>query len=165
MVLERLKYTKEYFLQVWRWLVEKKPVKTPPVLQVSSWSLGGQGCSWDTWRWCQKGCNIPRKVSCKFDDDWFRKSLSRLLLSSKSPPGVLEDMDVPEILGDGVRRVGTSQGVFVWRFFVYLKCVQALELTEIDISKGLKSVNFSIVFWLGRFLAKFFFENSSAGLH
>ena len=38
---------------------------------------------------------------------------------------------------------------------MYLKCVQALELTEIDISKGLKSVNFSIVFWLGRFLAKF----------
>jgi len=42
-----------------------------------------------------------------------RKSLSRLLLSSKSPPGVLEDKDVPETLGNGVRRVGTSQGVFV----------------------------------------------------
>ena len=65
MVLEGLKYTKEYFLQVWWWLVEKKPVKTPPVLQVSSWSLGGKGCSWDTWRWCQKGWNIPRGVCLK----------------------------------------------------------------------------------------------------
>ena len=33
-----------------RWLVEKKPVKTPPVLQDSTWSLGGQGCSWFTRR-------------------------------------------------------------------------------------------------------------------
>ena len=41
-----------------------------------------------------------------------RESLSRLLLSSKSLPGVLEDKDVPETLGDGVKRVVTSQGKF-----------------------------------------------------
>jgi hypothetical protein len=39
------------------------------------------------------------------------KSLSRLFLSSKSPPGVLEDMDVPETLGVGVKRVGTFPGL------------------------------------------------------
>jgi hypothetical protein len=40
------------------------------------------------------------------------KSLSRLLLSSKIPPGVLEDMDVPETFGDGVKRVEPSPGMF-----------------------------------------------------
>ena len=55
---------------------------------------------------------MPRNISCKFDDDWLRKSLSRLLLSSKSPPGVLEDKDVPETLGDDVGRVEIYQGLF-----------------------------------------------------
>jgi hypothetical protein len=40
------------------------------------------------------------------------KSLSRVLLSSKSPPGVLEDKDIPETLGDRTIRVETSQGMF-----------------------------------------------------
>ena len=44
--------------------------------------------------------------------DWLRKSLLRLNLSSKSPPVVLEDKDVPETLGDGLGRVKTSQGMF-----------------------------------------------------
>ena len=47
---------------------------------------------------------------------WFTrgqyKSLSRLLLSSKSPPGVLEAKDAPETLGDGVGRVEIYQGIF-----------------------------------------------------
>ena len=60
MVSRGLNYPQECFLQVWSWLVDKKPVKTLPVLQVSSWSLGGHGCSWDTWSWCQKGWDIPR---------------------------------------------------------------------------------------------------------
>ena len=33
-----------------------KPVQTPPVLQVSSWSLGGQVGSWESWSWCQPVC-------------------------------------------------------------------------------------------------------------
>ena len=44
--------------------------------------------------------------------DWLTKSLSRLLLTSKFPPGVLEDKDVPETLGDGVLRVNIYQGMF-----------------------------------------------------
>ena len=40
------------------------------------------------------------------------KSLSRLLLSSKFSPGVLEEKDVPETLGDVVGRVEISQGMF-----------------------------------------------------
>ena len=55
---------------------------------------------------------MPRNVSCKFDDDCLTKTLSRLLPSSKSPPGVLEDKDVPKALGDGVGRVEISQGMF-----------------------------------------------------
>ena len=44
-------------------------VKTPPVLQVSSWSLGGHGHSWWTWRWCQMGANIHQKLLWKFHQD------------------------------------------------------------------------------------------------
>ena len=104
MVSKGLNHPQECFLQVWSWLVDKKPVKTPPVLQDSSWSLGGHGCSWDIWRWCQKGWTIPRNVSCKFEVDWLTKSLSRLLLSSKFPPGVLEDMVDPNTPPCGVKR-------------------------------------------------------------
>ena len=59
-----------------------------------------------------EGLKHPRNVCCKFEDDWLRKSLSRVLLSSKSPPGVLEDKDIPETLGDRTIRVETSQGMF-----------------------------------------------------
>ena len=31
----------------------RNPIKTLLVLQVPSWSLGGHGGSWQTWRWCQ----------------------------------------------------------------------------------------------------------------
>jgi len=44
-------------------------VKAPPVLQVSSWSLGGHGHSWWTWRWCQMGANIHQKLLWKFHQD------------------------------------------------------------------------------------------------
>ena len=39
----------------------------------------------------------------QFQDDWTCRSQSRLCLSSKTPAGVLEDMDVPDTLGDGVK--------------------------------------------------------------
>ena len=61
---------------------------------------------------CQKGWNIPRNVFCKSEVDRLTKSLSRLLLSSKFPPGVFEDMDIPETHGDGVIRIETSQEIF-----------------------------------------------------
>ena len=35
--------------------------------------------------------------------DWTSETLSRLHLSSKSVPGVLEDMEVPDVLCDGLR--------------------------------------------------------------
>ena len=55
-------------------------VKTPPVLQVSSRSLGGHGHSWWTWRWCQMGANIHQKLLWKFHQNptcfgWFRDDL------------------------------------------------------------------------------------------
>ena len=55
-------------------------VKTPPVLQVFSWSLGGHWYSWWTWIWCQMGANIHQKLLWKFHQDptcfgWFRDDL------------------------------------------------------------------------------------------
>ena len=83
----------------WR-LDMRKPVKTPPVLQVSSWSLGGRGGSWCTWLWSQMDENILKKLPWKFHVDWTSGSLSRLHLSSKSLPGVLEIVEVSEKLGN-----------------------------------------------------------------
>ena len=48
----------------------RKPVKTPPVFQVSPWSLGGYWGSWWTWSWCY---------------------VSRFHLSYKSLPGVYQN--------------------------------------------------------------------------
>ena len=86
----------------WR-LDNRNPVKTPPVLQVSSWSLGGRGGSWCTWWWSQMDENILKKLPWKFHEHWTSGSLSRLHLSSKSLPGVLEDVEVPDATGYGLR--------------------------------------------------------------
>ena len=50
-------------------------VKTPPVLQVSSWGLGGHGGSWCTWWWSQIKKNILEKLPWKFHEDWTSESL------------------------------------------------------------------------------------------
>ena len=71
-------------------------------LLVSSWSLVGHGGSWLTLRWCQKGGGILWKLQWNFNQDWTLGTKSRLHLSSKSPHGVLEDMEVPDKPGDGV---------------------------------------------------------------
>ena len=63
-------------------------VKTPPVLQVTSRSLGGHGHSWWTWKWCQIGGNIHLKCLSKFHQDLTSGTMSRLHLSSKSLPGI-----------------------------------------------------------------------------
>ena len=55
------------------------------------------------WRWCQMTWKMTRKIVYKFQDDWTCRSQSRLYLSSKTPAGVLEDIDVPDTLGDGVK--------------------------------------------------------------
>ena len=46
---------------------------------------------------------ILQKLLCKFHQDPTSQTLSRLHLSSKSLPGVLEDMDDPDVPGDGLR--------------------------------------------------------------
>ena len=81
-------------------------------LLVSSWSLVGPGGSWLTLRWCQKGGGILWKLQWNFNQDWTLGTKSRLHMSSKSPPGVLDDMEVPDKLGDGVRLVGAFYGSF-----------------------------------------------------
>ena len=89
----------------------RNPVKTPHVLQVSPWSLGGCGGSGKTWKQL-KSCQGSTCPPSFFLESWrmwrFLKNfetaetLSRLCLSSKSFPGVLEDMEVPDEPGGGV---------------------------------------------------------------
>ena len=50
----------------------------------------------------------PSKVAVKFHPNPTSESLSRLYLSSKSIPGIFEDMKVPDEPGDGVRSLGAS---------------------------------------------------------
>ena len=44
-------------------------VKTSPILQVTSWCLGGHGSSWWTWRWCQRKGTIHLIFLWKFHQD------------------------------------------------------------------------------------------------
>ena len=101
MVSDGWEHPKEVSLKV-SWILDiRKPVKTPPVLQVSSWSLGGRGGSWPTLWWSQMEANIQEKLPWKVHEVWTSETLSRLPLSSKSLPGVLEDMEVPDEEGSG----------------------------------------------------------------
>ena len=64
-------------VKVSSWPDIRNHIKTPPVLQVSSWSLGGHGHSWWTWKWCQMGGNTHPKCLRKFHQDptcigWFK---------------------------------------------------------------------------------------------
>ena len=103
MVSDGREHSREAFLKVSRRLGIRNPVKTPPVLQVFPWSLGGFGDSWWTWRWCHMIGIIIQKLLWKFHQDPTSETLSRLHLSSKSLPGVLEDMEIPDETGGGVR--------------------------------------------------------------
>ena len=81
-VSDEREHPREASLKVsWR-LDNRNPVKTPPVLHVSSWSLGGCGGSWRTWWWSQIEENILENLPWKFHEDWTSESLSRLHLSS-----------------------------------------------------------------------------------
>ena len=60
------------------------------------------------WWWSQIEKNILEKLPWKFHEDWITETLSRLHLSSKSLPGVLEDVEVPDAPGDGLRWMRTS---------------------------------------------------------
>ena len=64
--------------------------------QVSSWSLGGPRGCWQAWFWWETLHTSPLNVLWKFDEDWPCGRASRLCPSSKSLPGVLEDMEVPD---------------------------------------------------------------------
>ena len=118
------KYTWDASLKVSSRSNIRKLVKTPPILQVTSWSLGGKGCSWWSWRWCHGTQNIPGKLDWKFHQDLSSGSLSRLHLSSKSLPGVLEDMEVPDGPGDGLGGPSIPKGTYPED----LMMIKALEL-------------------------------------
>ena len=86
--------------------------KSLHVLQVSSWILGGHGGSWQSWKWCLGARATPMKLPWKFHEDQTSWTLSRLPMSFKSLPGVLEDMEVPDKVGNGVRGLGQPIGSF-----------------------------------------------------
>ena len=68
MVSDERKHPREASLTVsWR-LDSRNPLKTPPVLQVSSWSLGG------------RGENIQEKLLWQFLEDWILK-LVRMIMT------------------------------------------------------------------------------------
>ena len=91
-VSDDMYHTSEASVEVLSTSKIRDPVKTPPVLQVSSWSHGGQRGSWWTWSWCQILEIIFQKLLWKFHQDPTSGTLSRLLLSSKSLLGVMEVM-------------------------------------------------------------------------
>ena len=76
-------------------------LKTPLFLKISSWTLWGSGGSWGIWR-CGHTCINSMKLMWKFHPNPTSGSLSRLYLSSKSLPGVLEERGVHEEPGNGV---------------------------------------------------------------
>ena len=82
------------------------------VLQDSMKRLKRHGGSWQHWKWCQGVRTTPRKLPWKFHYNQTSWTLSRLSMSFKSLPGVLEDMEVPDNIGNGVRGLGQPLGSF-----------------------------------------------------
>ena len=67
----------------------------PRSLTLESWRMDG---SWDPWNWYKFAKKCILNQYCKFHQLWIAKSPSRLPMSSKSDPGVLEDRMVPETI-------------------------------------------------------------------
>ena len=100
----RWKWTlKRSFPERFRKIGQQKPCQDSSCHPSLSWSLGGHGGSWHTLWWSSMEVNIQEKLPWKFHEDWTKETLSRLQLSSKSLPGVLEDMEDPDVPGDGLR--------------------------------------------------------------
>ena len=112
MVRGHSKYFREALLKVSSRSNIRKLVKNQSILQVFSWKLEGQGCSWFKWRWCQGTQNTPGKLYRKYHQDPTSWSLSRLHLSSKSLPGVLKDRDDLDFAWEGARVLKIFQGSF-----------------------------------------------------
>ena len=106
----------KFLLKVSSWSNIRNLVKTLPVHQVSYRSLLGQGGSWWRLRWSQVGENIHKNLDWKFNQDSTSGTLSRLYPSTKSLHGVLEDREVPDGAGDGVRVERTSIQIFAESF-------------------------------------------------
>ena len=83
-------------------LVKIYPIKIRPVLQVSTWSLGGQDGSWHTNNECYLVYNCIYSMCRKFHQILTWITLSRHYLSSKCHPGVLEDRMVPDTLTESI---------------------------------------------------------------
>ena len=81
----------------------------PPSPLLESWSIG-----WflTTWRWCHMTCINPLKLLWKISSKSNVLNPMRTYMSSKSLSGVLEDIEVPDKPGDGVRSMGAS----LWPF-------------------------------------------------
>ena len=74
------------------------------------------------------GWNIHQTCLQKFHKDLASGTMSRLHLSSKSLPGVLEDISIPDGPGDGVRWEGTSTRKFCESFIKIQLVLADLEM-------------------------------------
>ena len=84
-------------------------VKTFPVLHVSSQSQGGN-----------RHGNIHQKCLWKFHQDLTSETMSRLHLSSKSPPGVKVDMDILDETWRWCQMEVNISPKCLWKFHQYL---------------------------------------------
>ena len=117
----------------WRWCQGTQNTPGKPILQVSSWSLEGHGYSRWSWRWCQGSQKLTRKLYWKFHQNPTSGSLSRLHLSSKSLPGVLEDRNILDGDKGGVRVLKISQGSFTESFIkIHHKEVKTLPIIQVS---------------------------------
>ena len=66
-------YNKDAFLKISSRSINRNPFMTQPVLQISSWSLGGYGHSWQLFWWCQMLKRIIKMLSWKFHQDQQQK--------------------------------------------------------------------------------------------
>ena len=93
----------ESFIKIWH----QQPCQDfscPPM------SLPNSRQHWYSWNGVRWEGTFTYKCLWKFHQDLTSGTMSRLHLSSKSLPGVWEDMDIPDWSGDGVRWEGTSIG-------------------------------------------------------
>ena len=101
----------------------RNPVKTPPVLQVSYWNLGGQWVSWWTWRCCQVIGMLLPKVCESFIKFQHRKSFETQPVHQVSSwslgghggswhpsCGVKRSMLVPRMFGENFMKIGALKG-------------------------------------------------------
>ena len=122
MVSKDRDYPSEPSVKVSSRSIVRNCVKTPPILQVTSWSLGGHGGSWWTWRWCQRKGTIHLNFhpSYLFLESW--RTLMFLMdlkmKGEKIPLPALIKKSIVEYISDIINLlISTNKGVTLLIFW------------------------------------------------